>query len=84
MRGRLFFTCDMGGDPFIQSEAQFIQAPLFRLYIPAIWCIKSIKHSFSCSGGYTMSIDCELFEEEQEDTVKTSQILLKAMCKALP
>ncbi|ALE02853.1 contractile injection system protein, VgrG/Pvc8 family [Bartonella ancashensis] len=71
IRGQSFFTCDMGGDPFIQSEAQLIQEPPFRAYIPAIWRIKSVKHNFSCSGGYTTSIDCELFEEEQEDTVKS-------------
>ncbi|WP_413154868.1 phage late control D family protein [Bartonella sp. cb54] len=66
-RGKSSFSCDMGGNPLIQAEAKLIQEPPFRPYIPFEWRIKSVKHEFAPNGGYTTQIDCELFDEGQED-----------------
>ncbi|ENN91158.1 contractile injection system protein, VgrG/Pvc8 family [Bartonella bovis] len=69
-RGKATFSCDMGGDAFIQAEMKLIQAPPFRPYIPQQWRIKSVKHRLDTAGGYTTSIECELFNEAQEDTAQ--------------
>ncbi|AQX20260.1 contractile injection system protein, VgrG/Pvc8 family [Bartonella sp. WD16.2] len=69
-RGKATFSCDMGGDPFIQTEMKLIQAPPFRPYIPEQWRIKSVKHRLDTAGGYTTSIECELFNEAQENTAQ--------------
>ncbi|WP_375694410.1 late control protein [Bartonella sp. AD24XZML] len=66
-RGKSSFSCDIGGDPFVQAEAKLVQEPPFRPYIPAEWRIKSVKHKLDKTGGYTTKIDCELFDETQED-----------------
>uniref|UniRef100_UPI0035D04EEA contractile injection system protein, VgrG/Pvc8 family n=1 Tax=Bartonella sp. CL26QHWL TaxID=3243520 RepID=UPI0035D04EEA len=66
-RGKSSFSCDIGGDPFVQAEAKLVQEPSFRPYIPAEWRIKSVKHKLDKTGGYTTKIDCELFDETQED-----------------
>ncbi|AGF74138.1 phage late control protein D [Bartonella australis AUST/NH1] len=66
-RGKSSFSCDIGGDPFVQAEAKLVQEPPFRPYIPAEWCIKSVKHKLDRTGGYTTRIDCELFDKAQED-----------------
>ncbi len=34
-RGKSSFSCDIGGDPFVQAEAKLVQDPPFRPYIPA-------------------------------------------------
>ncbi|MCZ2203987.1 phage late control D family protein [Bartonella sp. A05] len=70
LRGKASFICDMDGDPFIQAEAKLVQMPPFRPYIPDEWRIKSVKHSFSPKGGYTTRIECELFDEVQEDAAQ--------------
>ncbi|WP_375664309.1 MULTISPECIES: late control protein, partial [unclassified Bartonella] len=67
-RGKSSFSCDIGGDPFVQAEAKLVQEPPFRPYIPAEWRIKSVKHKLDKTGGYTTKIECELFDEAQEDT----------------
>ncbi|WP_375610707.1 MULTISPECIES: contractile injection system protein, VgrG/Pvc8 family [unclassified Bartonella] len=67
-RGKSSFSCDIGGDPFVQAEAKLVQEPPFRPYIPAEWRIKSVKHKLDKTGGYTTKIDCELFDETQENT----------------
>ncbi|WP_208442286.1 phage late control D family protein [Bartonella raoultii] len=69
-RGKSSFSCDIGGDPFVQAEAKLIQEPPFRPYIPAEWRIKSVKHKLDKTGGYTTKIDCELFDKAQEDAAK--------------
>nr|CBI81105.1 conserved hypothetical protein [Bartonella sp. 1-1C] len=69
-RGKSSFSCDIGGDPFVQAEAKLIQDPPFRPYIPAEWRIKSVKHKLDKMGGFTTKIDCELFDKEQEDAAK--------------
>ncbi|UNE54625.1 contractile injection system protein, VgrG/Pvc8 family [Bartonella machadoae] len=66
-RGKSSFSCDIGGDPFVQAEAKLVQEPPFRPYIPAEWRIKSVKHKLDKTGGYTTKIECELFDEGQED-----------------
>ncbi|VEJ45807.1 contractile injection system protein, VgrG/Pvc8 family [Bartonella vinsonii] len=66
-RGKSSFSCDIGGDPFVQAEAKLVQDPPFRPYIPAEWRIKSVKHKLDKMGGYTTKIECELFDESQED-----------------
>jgi len=68
-RGKASLSCDMGGNPFVLAEAKLILDPPFRPYIPNVWRIKSVHHKFDYAGGYTTSIDCELFAEKQEDTV---------------
>ncbi|WP_375632914.1 contractile injection system protein, VgrG/Pvc8 family [Bartonella sp. AA74HLJMH] len=67
-RGKSSFSCDIGGDPFVQAEAKLVQEPPFRPYIPAEWRIKSVQHKLDKTGGYTTKIECELFDEAQEDT----------------
>jgi len=69
MRGKASLSADMGGNPFILAEARLIMTPPFRPYIPNEWRIKQVKHKLDVSGGYTTSIDCELFDEKQQDTV---------------
>ncbi|WP_208437609.1 contractile injection system protein, VgrG/Pvc8 family [Bartonella taylorii] len=66
-RGKSSFSCDIGGDPFVQAEAKLVQEPPFRPYIPAEWRIKSVKHKLDKTGGYTTKIECELFDKAQED-----------------
>ncbi|ENN95327.1 phage late control protein D [Bartonella vinsonii subsp. berkhoffii str. Tweed] len=66
-RGKSSFSCDIGGDPFVQAEAKLVQDPHFRPYIPAEWRIKSVKHKLDKMGGYTTKIECELFDKAQED-----------------
>ncbi|WP_375677187.1 contractile injection system protein, VgrG/Pvc8 family [Bartonella sp. AP88XZML] len=66
-RGKSSFSCDIGGDPFVQAEAKLVQEPPFRPYIPAEWRIKSVKHKLDKTGGYTTKIECELFDASQED-----------------
>ncbi|WP_396583976.1 phage late control D family protein [Bartonella grahamii] len=66
-RGKSSFSCDIGGDPFVQAEAKLVQEPPFRPYIPAEWRIKSVKHKLDKTGGYTTKIECELFDTLQED-----------------
>ncbi|WP_455466372.1 phage late control D family protein [Bartonella sp. B39] len=70
LRGKSSFSCDIGGDPFVQAEAKLVQEPPFRPYIPAEWRIKSVKHKLDKTGGYTTKIECELFDKAQEDTAK--------------
>ncbi|WP_019221583.1 phage late control D family protein [Bartonella senegalensis] len=69
-RGKSSFSCDIGGNPFVQAEAKLVQEPPFRPYIPAEWRIKSVKHKLDKTGGYTTKIDCELFDKAQEDAAK--------------
>ncbi|WP_375646056.1 contractile injection system protein, VgrG/Pvc8 family [Bartonella sp. CM87QHHN] len=69
-RGKSSFSCDIGGDPFVQAEAKLVQEPPFRPYIPAEWRIKSVKHKLDKTSGYTTKIECELFDEAQEDTAR--------------
>ncbi|USP02191.1 phage late control D family protein [Bartonella taylorii] len=66
-RGKSSFSCDIGGDPFVQAEAKLVQEPPFRPYIPAEWRIKSVKHKLDKTSGYTTKIECELFDKAQED-----------------
>uniref|UniRef100_UPI0035D0FA1D phage late control D family protein n=1 Tax=unclassified Bartonella TaxID=2645622 RepID=UPI0035D0FA1D len=66
-RGKSSFSCDIGGNPFVQAEAKLVQEPPFRPYIPAEWRIKSVKHKLDKTGGYTTKIECELFDASQED-----------------
>ncbi|WP_406603977.1 phage late control D family protein [Bartonella gliris] len=69
-RGKSSFSCDIGGDPFVQAEAKLVQEPPFRPYIPAEWRIKSVKHKLDKTGGYTTKIECELFDEAQENAAE--------------
>ncbi|MCL6230203.1 phage late control D family protein [Bartonella bilalgolemii] len=69
-RGKSSFSCDIGGNPFVQAEAKLIQEPPFRPYIPTEWRIKSVKHKLDKTGGYITKIDCELFDKAQEDTAR--------------
>ncbi|MET3560846.1 phage protein D [Bartonella japonica] len=69
-RGKSSFSCDISGDPFVQAEAKLVQNPSFRPYIPAEWRIKSVKHKLDKTGGYTTKIECELFDEKQEDAAE--------------
>ena len=65
-RGKASFRCDIGGRPGVQAEAKLILSS-FRPYIPTAWRIKTATHKFESSGGYTTSIDAELFAEAQGD-----------------
>jgi len=68
-RGKASFSADMGGNVLVLAEAKCVLSPPFRPYIPALWRIKSAKHKFDVSGGFTTSIDCELFAPKQQNTV---------------
>lgn len=66
-RGNASFSCSLGsGDPLVQAEALLILEG-FRPYIPPVWRIKTATHRFEPGGGYTTTIQAELFEPEQED-----------------
>ncbi|WP_317993623.1 phage late control D family protein [Bartonella gliris] len=69
-RDKSSFSCDIGGDPFVQAEAKLVQEPPFRPYIPAEWRIKSVKHKLDKTSGYTTKIECELFDEAQENAAE--------------
>jgi len=73
MRGKASFSADMGGNPLVLAESKCVLNPPFRPYIPQEWRIKSVKHKLDTSGGYTTSIDCELFAPKQQDTVDNVQ-----------
>jgi phage protein D len=64
-RGKASFSCTTGGKVGVQAEAKLILAR-FRPYIPTQWRIKSCEHSFA-AGGYTTTMDAELFEEKQDN-----------------
>lgn len=67
LRGKASFSCMIGGRPQVRAECKLILSG-FRPYIPAEWRIKSASHRYEPGGGYTTSIQAELFEEKQEDT----------------
>lgn len=65
-RGKASFSCMIGGRPSVQAEAKMILSG-FRPYMPTEWRVKSVSHRFEPGGGYTTSIDAELFDAQQDD-----------------
>ncbi|MGO8269283.1 phage late control D family protein [Rhizobium ruizarguesonis] len=64
-RGKASFSCTIGGKVDVQAEAKLFLSN-FRPYIPTLWRIKSCEHRFD-AGGYTTTIEAELFEAKQDD-----------------
>ncbi len=65
LREKSSFSCRMSENLLIQVEEKLIQELSLRPYnsFQAAYQKCKAKHSFSISGGYTIRIDCELFDE---------------------
>lgn len=68
-RGKASFSATCAGDPKFQAEQRLTIAG-FRPGIPVDWRVTSVEHKLE-KGGYTCSINAELFHEAQADAART-------------
>ncbi|WP_412057130.1 contractile injection system protein, VgrG/Pvc8 family [Bartonella sp. DGB2] len=68
-RGKAKFSFEMGGAPSIMAETKIVLSPPFRPYMPSTWRALSVSHKLTAESGYVTSVECEIFDENQERIV---------------
>ncbi|WP_412059051.1 hypothetical protein [Bartonella sp. DGB2] len=67
--GKAKFSFEMGGAPSIMAETKIVLSPPFRPYMPSTWRALSVSHKLTAESGYITSVECEIFDENQERIV---------------